>query len=254
MTLRKRLGIFRSYLMYYAKPFGLRRLKHFYGNFVKEGDLCFDIGAHLGNRSKVFRDLGAKVIAVEPQPACIDFLEKQFNEDDGFVLEKIAIGEKQGEMTLHISTLTPTVSTLTDKDWRDFVDESSTQSIKWDEQLEVPVFTLDDLIEKYGLPAFCKIDIENYELNALKGLSSAIPAISFEFFRERINMAIDCIDRMEELGAYSYNISAGESQKMFFHSWLSPAELKEKLKQGHIFKAASGDIYGLIKTKGYATM
>lgn len=240
--------------MYYAKPFGQHRLKHFYGNFVKEGDLCFDIGAHLGNRSKVFRRLGAKVVAVEPQPACVEFLEKQFKGDDGFILETVAIGEKLGEMTLHISTLTPTVSTLTDKNWRDFVDEHSTQKIRWDERLTVSVITLDDLIKKYGLPVFCKIDIENFELNALRGLSSAIPAISFEFFKDRFDTAIACIDRLEELGRYDYNISAGESQQMFFQKWLSPTELKAKLVEGQVFKAASGDVYAVLKSKNKIDM
>ena len=37
--------------------------------FVKRGDLVFDIGAHVGDRVAAFRRLGARVVAVEPQPA-----------------------------------------------------------------------------------------------------------------------------------------------------------------------------------------
>ena len=40
-----------------------------YRQFVKRGDLVFDIGAHVGDRVAAFRRLGAKVVAVEPQPA-----------------------------------------------------------------------------------------------------------------------------------------------------------------------------------------
>ena len=40
-----------------------------YGQFVRPGDLVFDIGAHVGDRVASFRRLGARVVAVEPQPA-----------------------------------------------------------------------------------------------------------------------------------------------------------------------------------------
>jgi len=243
MQFKQRLGIIRSYLMYYGKPFGRRRLRQFYGHFVKKGDLCFDIGAHLGNRSRVFRDLGARVIAVEPQPVCIRFLEKKFASDDGFILEKVAVGESPGQLTLHISTLTPTVTTLTNKDWRDFIDENSTQSIRWDKTTEVSVKTLDDLITQYGIPTFCKIDVEDYELPVLKGLSHPISHLSFEFFTQRTASAIDCIRRIEELGDYTFNISSGESQKMYYPEWMKATALIERLERGDVFGAASGDVY-----------
>jgi len=36
------------------------RYAEFYGEFVKQGQVVFDVGANMGNRSKVFRRLGAK--------------------------------------------------------------------------------------------------------------------------------------------------------------------------------------------------
>ena len=42
------------------------RLALFYGGFVRKGDVAFDVGANLGNRLRVFRRLGCKVVAVEP--------------------------------------------------------------------------------------------------------------------------------------------------------------------------------------------
>ena len=71
MNLRERLGIFRSVAMYYWKPFNKRRLKRFYAQFIQPGDLCFDLGAHLGNRANAWLALGAKIVAVEPQPSCV---------------------------------------------------------------------------------------------------------------------------------------------------------------------------------------
>src|SRR5262245_48030625 len=42
----------------------------FYPQWVKPGDLVFDIGANIGNRTRVFASMGARVIAVEPLPQC----------------------------------------------------------------------------------------------------------------------------------------------------------------------------------------
>ena len=46
-----------------------RRWTQLYARFVKPGDLVFDIGAHVGDRVAAFRRLGARVVALEPQPA-----------------------------------------------------------------------------------------------------------------------------------------------------------------------------------------
>ncbi|MDX1409268.1 MAG: hypothetical protein R3330_14075, partial [Saprospiraceae bacterium] len=72
-SFRSRLGLWRSIGMYYWKPRVRGRLRRFYTGFVQEGMLCFDIGAHLGNRTRAFRDLGASVVAVEPQPLCLRY-------------------------------------------------------------------------------------------------------------------------------------------------------------------------------------
>src|SRR3989304_4794090 len=72
---RTRRGLLRSLLIYYGVPFKLRRLADLFRTFVKPGDLCFDVGAHVGDRTRALRRLGARVVAIEPQPACLDFLK-----------------------------------------------------------------------------------------------------------------------------------------------------------------------------------
>lgn len=47
-----------------------RALVH-YRQFVKSGDLVFDVGANVGNRTAVFLRLGARVVAVEPHASCV---------------------------------------------------------------------------------------------------------------------------------------------------------------------------------------
>ena len=44
---------------------------HFYSQFIKKKDLCFDVGTNIGSRTELFLELGAKIICIEPQKACL---------------------------------------------------------------------------------------------------------------------------------------------------------------------------------------
>jgi FkbM family methyltransferase len=116
--LRSRFGRLRSELIYVWKPFSRRRLRRFYRQFVHLGALSFDVGAHLGSRSRAFLDLGARVIALEPQPQCGAYLQKRWGDARRFTLIPKAIGVQPGIATLHINRMNPTISTLAPDSWR----------------------------------------------------------------------------------------------------------------------------------------
>ena len=63
------MGLVRSLAIYHLIPRRQRPLRALYGEFVSAGDLAFDIGAHVGNRTRALVALGCRVVAVEPQPA-----------------------------------------------------------------------------------------------------------------------------------------------------------------------------------------
>lgn len=242
MNLRSRIGILRSVAMYYWKPFNKRRLKRFYGQFIKSGDLCFDIGAHLGNRTDAWLALGAKVIAVEPQPQCLEFMHRKFRNSKDVTIIPNAVADKHGELTLHISHATPTISTIADEAWRDQINNDAWYDVKWEEQITVKAITLDDLIAQYGVPAFCKIDVENFEAEVLRGLSRPLPALSFEYYPPAIDNALVCFDILEALSTYEYNYSFGESQRLQSEEWLSAEEMLSILSNFSLHKHY-GDIY-----------
>ena len=41
--------------------------------FLQPGDLVFDVGAHVGNKTEIYRSYGARVVCVEPQPGCVRY-------------------------------------------------------------------------------------------------------------------------------------------------------------------------------------
>ncbi|MDD5633944.1 MAG: FkbM family methyltransferase, partial [Candidatus Omnitrophica bacterium] len=62
----------------------------FYARFIKKGELCFDIGANIGDRTGVFLKLGASVIAIEPQENCVKRMIEKFGKNKRFkVVQKI---------------------------------------------------------------------------------------------------------------------------------------------------------------------
>jgi len=235
-------GLLRSLAIYYGLPGRAAKDRAFYRQFVPPGALVFDIGAHVGNRLRVLRQLGARCVAVEPQPLFADFLERFYGRDEQVVLVREAIGAQIGEATLHISRRTPTVTTIS-AGWMDAVQQAdSFADVRWEETVTVPVTTLDALIARHGTPDFCKIDVEGSELAVLEGLSVPLPLLSFEYIPATREMALACIDRLQALGDYRYNWSVGEEQRLASDVWLGGVEMAERLSEMGV-NERSGDLY-----------
>ena len=86
----------------------------------------------------------------------------------------------------------------------------------------VPVTTLDDLIESYGRPDFLKIDVEGFELDVLKGLSSSVRLLSLEFFSDEMDRLQDCLAILRQLGKLTVRASSMHCD------WLGPKRKKSK--------------------------
>jgi FkbM family methyltransferase len=241
--LKKKIGFLKSKLIYDLKPFANAKLIKFYAQFIESGDLCFDVGCHTGNRAKSWLSLNAEVVAFEPQPYFIGHLKNRFKSESKFKLIEKGVGSQVGELSLMISSLYPTISTFSNK-WKEVV-VSKLPGKVYDESTMVSVTTLDTMISLYGIPSFCKIDVEGHELEVLLGLSHKIPTLSFEFFSEEKESVLACIERLSQIGNYEFNWSVGESLKMESDVWMDEEELKKIILAFHI--SNSGDVYAQLK-------
>ena len=235
-------GLARSLIIYYGKPGRARRDRRFYAQFIGPGTLVFDIGAHVGNRVGIFLKLGARCIAIEPQPVFAALLQRLYGRRPYFTLVASAVGSEAGSTALHISRRTPTVST-TNAAWLEQVSRSlSFSGVTWEESIQTTQFTLDDLIDRFGLPDLCKIDVEGSELAVLQGLSRPLSLLSFEYIPAVTSAAVACIAHLESLGKYEYNWSRGESQRLREEHWLSPEAMTARMHSLE-FDEDSGDVY-----------
>lgn len=236
------IGLVRSLLVYW-RPGRQRGLRRLYAPFVGEGDLVFDVGAHVGDRSAAFAALGARVVALEPQPRMARWLRRLVGRHERVVVREEAVGARPGVEKLAISRRTPTVSTLS-RSWRARAAEANPgfAGVRWEDTVEVPVVTLDGLIERYGVPRFCKIDVEGWEAEVLRGLSRPLEALSVEFVAGQLDVAEACVERLADLGAYRFNVVLGEERRWLFDAWRSGEELLGWLRSG-AGGASSGDVY-----------
>ena len=235
-------GLARSLAIYHDGWARRRRLRRFYAGFVRPGDLCFDIGAHVGDRTRCWLDLGARVLAVEPQPLLAGFLRRRFRRRLGVTILDVAVAAHPGRLALRVSRRTPTVSSAS-AGWVTAVRrDRSFARVVWDRRVSVPAATLDGLIGRYGVPDFCKIDVEGCEPDVLAGLSRPVPALSVEYLAAAADRALDCLDRLCVLAPYRFNLSRGESFAWEFGDWVD-AETIRRWLTALPANAGSGDLY-----------
>ena len=236
------VGVARSIVIYHGIPWRQREMRKLYAGFVEAGDVAFDIGAHVGNRTRGLAALGCRVIAVEPQPDFARLLRLLFGRSPQVEIVQAAIGARAGKASLSISERTPTVTTVA-ADWREARShEPEFDGVHWNRSLVVETTTLDLLIARWGMPAFVKIDVEGAEPAVLTGLTRAVPALSFEYVPSAPGEVRACVERVSALGSYLFNWSVGESFKLESETWLSGDDLMAALETPR-GRQRSGDVY-----------
>jgi FkbM family methyltransferase len=218
----------------------------FYSQFISSNDLCFDVGANLGNRIEPFLRLNAKVIAIEPQKNCCKFLRWKFK--DKIVLIEKGLGENEEEKTFYISD----VSTLSSfsEEWINSVLKSKRFGThQWKKTKCIEIKTLDSLIKQYGVPKFIKIDVEGYELEVLKGLSYPVDVISFEYtVPEQTQKIVDCIKQIEKINNNTlFNYSIAENMELAFSEWVTSEKMIDYIHAEKFQSSNFGDIYSRTK-------
>jgi FkbM family methyltransferase len=239
------LGIYRPVRALHSLILGrhknLRHHQALLSEFVNPGDLAFDVGANIGNRTDLMLRLGANIVAFEPQPDCAREVRARGGGERLTVVET-AVGSQPGFADLFLSASSATASLR--PDW---------ERSEGHGKLTVPVTTLDLEIAKWGVPVFCKIDVEGYEAEVLKGLSTPIKALSMEYHCDEPGIAkvAECLRLLARLDEYEFNLTGTEEGK-----WLSPRWM-DQLKFLSAFPDCAkphfyGDIFARRRTLDYS--
>jgi FkbM family methyltransferase len=207
----------------------------------RRGCLVFDVGANVGEKIDVFLNMGAHVVAVEPDAACQKILAEKyhrfrFTPKPVKIIAK-AVSDKEAIETMWVDSEGSALNTLNPK-WVGILrDHKSRFAQGQDKQefrqhREVETTTLDQLIAAHGTPFFVKIDVEGYEQTALRGLHHPVPYLSFEVnlpeFRPE---ALECVRILTDLQhAGKFNYSSDCLRGLNLQEWVGPEEFSEALE------------------------
>jgi hypothetical protein len=104
---------------------------------------------------------------------------------------------------------------------------------------------MDKLIRVFGIPTFCKVDVEGYEQEVLKGLTQRIPVLSFEYaVPERLIGITNCLNELDRIGGYLCNYTIGERMEFNLTDWVGREEQVVHMNQVAA-RQTYGDIYKL---------
>ena len=194
--------------------------------------------------SKIFLNLGAeKVICVEPSRENIKQLYKLYSNNTRIIVVPKGVAGFNGQLKLYTNKDEPAIATMNDQ-WKRELRFSN--NFHWTKSYKVPVTTLDSLIEKYGLPTFCKIDVEGFEKSVIKGLSQPIKYISFEFHKELLDDTYEIMKYLSLLGNVRFNCLLCGEWDLSFSKWIKADMLFKKLAAIND-QYLCGDIYAKYK-------
>src|ERR1700730_2452043 len=128
-------------------------LRRFFSKLLFPDALVFDVGANIGVWTRALRATGCRVIAVEPQGECTAEIAEEHEGDPDVTVVTAAIGAAAGEAELFLGASSGHASTS--EAWmQSMIDQAGVAPDYWKRSIRVPMRTLDDLIEEFGVPDY----------------------------------------------------------------------------------------------------
>lgn len=165
--------------------------------------MIFDIGANIGKWTLENINSGDKFICIEASPSTFNKLFSNLGNNQKVTLLNYAICDNNGEDIKFYDCDCNTLSTI-NKAW--LTDETSRFYNYGYKEISVKTLSIDNLIEKYGIPKLIKIDTEGGEFECLKSLSVKVEDLCFEWASETNEITFKCLDHLKNLGFSKFYI------------------------------------------------
>ena len=191
----------------------------FYRSIIPPGALAFDLGANVGEVTERLLRAGARVVAVEPQAECMAELRARCGAHPGLIATRMtAVGRATGTATLHLHHSRAASSLRAD--W--FGDPGHGTR-------EVPMVTLAELIDRYGVPDYCKVDVEGSEEDVFSTLRHPLPLVSFEYVDSALDRAAACVEMLARGADAEANLALTNPPRFLLPAWIPADELLRRL-------------------------
>jgi FkbM family methyltransferase len=202
-----------------------RKMRDFYSQWIHPGDLVFDIGANHKMYSETFSVIGARVIAIEPNPTLCDELDVLACGRD-LIVVRCAVGDSVGKARMRLFDRDAMGTISTEQKL-----SAASSDVKLIGEIDVSVTTLDLLARKYGSPSFVKIDAEGFDDKVLRGLSFNPEVVTFEFSLDNFNLSKRCLEApVFRSGLYIFNVTRGRSMECASQYWMDEKHLLGRIE------------------------
>jgi FkbM family methyltransferase len=218
------------------------REQKLYAPFVKPGDLVFDIGANDGTKCDAFLRLGARVIAVEPDPRCAMTISRRFAReiDQGrLTVLPVAIGRTAGTARLtQFSFGGPNASAS------DVFSSTVKEQMGPVTTIDVKVIAGASLFDRYGDVSFIKIDVEGMDAEVLSTVARRPRSLSFEFNLSKALLPITkaCLLETQRLGFIEANFTRATDTRLCLRSWVRIDRALDQLLRAADGRGLWGDV------------
>jgi FkbM family methyltransferase len=162
--------------------------------------MYFDIGSNIGNWSLANINNCDKIICIEASPKVFNRLSN-FVKNDKIILLNYAVCNNNGNDIVFYQAEADTLSTI-NKEW--LVDSKSRFYRQPYTEIVCKTITIDNLINKYGLPDLIKIDVEGGEYECISSLTQKVNLLCFEWASETNDITVKCLDYLFDLGFTQY--------------------------------------------------
>src|ERR1022692_2988904 len=204
------------------------------------GMLVFDVGAHRGQRTDVFLQLGARVIAIEPDASNQRLLARRYrgNRSRGNPVTVVgkAVSDASAAATLWVHAPGSGLNSLSQKWVRELGkdDRRFGSKVEFAGRQQVETTTLETLMNSFGVPCYIKIDVEGHEPSVLRGLKRPVPFLSFEVnLPEFLPEGLECIEILDRLaGDGRFNWSRDCQGALALREWPAGAGVASPLRGG----------------------
>lgn len=152
----------------------------------KEPKVIFDCGANIGFVTYQFqkRFKGSSIYSFEPNPSVFSVLKNSTSTSKNIHVFNTGIGNEVSNLNFYKNNNTGTSSFLEPNDFH------KAHLARKYEKIEVPIITIGEFCKKENIDEIniLKLDIEGYELNALKGCEEMLQQCKIDFIYAEVNL------------------------------------------------------------------
>ena len=184
-------------------------------------DLIYDVGMNNGDDTAYYLSLGFRTVAIEANPELVKYAKARFAREIAsgrLIILNIGIADGEGELPFWICETTSRWSSF-DRSYASWGNSPS-------HQIQVPYTRFETIVAQYGVPFFCKIDIQGNDFLCLEGFTPHKVPKFLSIEANDLNLRL--LDMLRALG---YSLFKCISQSTFIPMQFPPVAEQHKLER-----------------------